>query len=114
MKRWSFLLGALLITAGLMYWASAKPVDLAGWPQYEAFRCRDCGGPASINPECIEQWGCARCGYSTYRVRHHFRLALWFDFDSESELADAQLAAGMVGSPADFEATAVGVWFRSK
>ena len=91
----------ILALAGCLYLRSVWSRDTADWPVYEAFRCRGCGGPASVNPECIQQWGCRRCGRTTYRLYRHFRPATREDFGYDAEAFEAACVAAGVYGPAE-------------
>jgi len=82
----------------------ARPIQLAGgfdtsfiiegtvpdpekWEKRENFRCRHCGGPAYVNPDSREIWGCPEvlCSYSTEIFSHFFKPAFLIEEDERQQ-----------------------------
>jgi ribosomal protein S14 len=85
------------MAAGTVWYWAAAGAGPADWPVYEAFRCQRCGGPAAINPQWREHWGCRTCGRTTYYLQREFRLAIIDDFAIETAYWEAyERAGGMI------------------
>ena len=75
--------------------------EVDGWPRYEAYRCRRCGAPAAVNPDCRNQWACPRCGRVSYRLHRYFRLATREDFGWDGEAFERACVDGEMYPLAD-------------
>lgn len=100
--------------AGVICWIliRAYAPDPTTWPTYAAFRCRGCGGPASVDPDCLEQWGCRSCDYVTHQghLHRHFRQAIRSDFATAEAFDLAQCKAGFLSRVEDWERLPISVW----
>lgn len=55
--------------------AATAHANWAGWMLVSVYRCRTCGGVASVDPTLPGHWGCPSCGYSTFLFEEYFQLA---------------------------------------
>ena len=51
----------LMVGAVCLILIATRSPDLAAWPRYAAFRCRECGGAAHIDFNSRQCWGCQTC-----------------------------------------------------
>lgn len=84
---------AVLIAAGVVLY-HVWPLDVGAWPTYEAFRCRECAGPVSIDPHCPERWACRSCSVVSFRIHRDFRQVQPSDLGSVEACVAASQEAG--------------------
>ena len=93
MKPYQILIA--LLVASLTIWWLCQDEDPSAWEAFQAFQCRDCGGPAVVNPKSVDQWACPSCGYQTRDLWEHFAP------DDTASPTDLRVAGCLV-IPAEF------------
>jgi len=97
-------------------WWLCRPPDVTTWPRYEAFRCRECGGPVSVCPSDVQYWGCSECRRVARegQLDRYFRQSVRADFPSKAAFDRAHRQAGLFAARCeDWEHTPASVWARS-
>jgi hypothetical protein len=106
--------GLVLATLAVIVAYFSRQHDLAAWPTYTAFRCRECGRPASVDPHDNHWWGCRQCRTVTRKLADCFRVAKEDDFPSKAAMLRSYWRAGMM-CPAEeygtlYEGSPVQAW----
>jgi hypothetical protein len=102
----------VVVAIGLIAWMHRAP-NVGEWPRFHYYRCLDCDGPVSINPDCPEQWGCRACEFATYRITRQFRFAVRKDFDDVRDYRRAVVDAGGLDAYVGTHPTPVAIWSKA-
>jgi len=111
-----FCLVGLFLFLAASIWCLCRSPGLDDWPQFDGFRCRECGGPVSVHPDDVRCWGCAECRRVAWegRLDRYFRQSVRGDFPSKAAFDAAHRQAGLLAARCeDWEHTPASVWARS-
>ena len=111
LKLYAATLPALVALGAILLWIG-RP-NPAEWPQYDAFRCRECSSPVSVDPGCPERWGCPQCGFLTFRIHRRFRRATLQDFPNPKAYHRALVASGQREWVTGWEESPGRIWSRA-
>lgn len=96
--------GAVGLAAAVAIWWLCRPPDVSEWPRYQAFCCRECGGPIAVNPDDPDEWACPHCNLRTRDLVSYFE-------PSSTASVSACLRAGRYTAAAGTPAAA---WSRDR
>lgn len=108
---------AMLVVAVLAGVAVAwlnRGTDPKTWPRCVYFRCRECAGPASVDPSQPERWACLKCERTTCQLVRYFRITRPHE-QTAAELANASVRVGIIAPEgSDGSDTLIGIYRRSR